>query len=182
MLALNSRGKKVYVDPSQHQQSDEAEGSDQDALAAGPVQPKLLFPSKDPEPIVNPFAASSTATSSSIAADTDALLRSPPKSPHKPALAFMPPTPQSLVRHSHKKAAGSQSPIRKGRRAPTAGASDAEDSDDDDDDSSTGPFNAADVFGGETFRPKAKSAVSEHQHKVRQGQEFARKAGGLFFR
>lgn len=134
-----------------------AETSD-DELANAPMQPKLLFPSA-PKPALRFMDEPCTPS------------RSPKKASaanNKPSFGFIPPTPQTLSRHRRQKSSGSSSlSMGGGGKSPMVL--------DSDDDELLEQGDVADVFGGETFRPPPRD-------KLRQGQEFARKAGGLFFR
>lgn len=103
---------------------------------------------------------------------------SPVKQPaHKPTLSFIPPTPQSLRRPRTKK-----SSIEWHKSIQEEADVAAEDTDDEEERSWTealkdGAKLDTDLMcGGETYRPK------RDKNRLRQGQDFAKKAGGLFFR
>lgn len=145
-----------------------AVSDDEDGFSNQPVKPCLLFPSSMPSPTKskpNPFILAG-ARQGSV---------SPVKQPAKrPGHGAIPPTPQSLRRSPGKK---THQRIKKGSfESVHEHDSDFEEDDLEMDWEAAFKSGQTDLItGGETFRPPSKS-------RVREGQEFARKAGGLFFR
>lgn len=159
-----SRGKRITLDAA-------AAGDSDDELTAEPIKPRLLFPStmESPTKRRNPFILQREGSVS------------PVKQPaHKPTLSFIPPTPQSLRRPRTKKLS-----IETMQRRIQEAAEDSDDEEEAEESAWTealkdggAKLDADLVCGGETFRPRPK----KDKHRLRQGQDFAKKAGGLFFR